>query len=292
MAKGNFRSKFSIRELEELRSLYEGTEVTTEEIGDRFSMSSGALRQFAYRRGWERPAEFYRKGVEPKIIPEPRRETAKLLWDSGESCARVARWIGVSENTAFSLCNKEFGYRNLRVNKQTHFIKRNMEILARYDSGETIEELASRFWLGSKTISTILSKTSKVGMRSLYSKVLSDVVNHTVSNELCKHELVLHSAIVLTAKSQLVGGSYILWPTRGTEPLSSARGISMYLVHVEASYDLTKTGALFGRDRTTVAHACAIVEDRRDDTEFDNSIDQLSIDFRNLACIDTSEKMV
>lgn len=46
----------------------------------------------------------------------------------------------------------------------------------------------------------------------------------------------------------------------------------MYLVHVEASYSLIHTGILFGRDRTTVAHACALVEDRRDDKLFDNAM--------------------
>jgi chromosomal replication initiation ATPase DnaA len=32
---------------------------------------------------------------------------------------------------------------------------------------------------------------------------------------------------------------------------------------------LTEVGHLFDRDRTTVAHACSLVEDRRDDPDFD-----------------------
>jgi hypothetical protein len=32
---------------------------------------------------------------------------------------------------------------------------------------------------------------------------------------------------------------------------------------------------LFGRDRTTVAHACLIVEDRRDDPVFDRILELL-----------------
>jgi hypothetical protein len=38
---------------------------------------------------------------------------------------------------------------------------------------------------------------------------------------------------------------------------------------------LTDTGRLFGRDRTTVAHACCVVEDRRDDPAFDRALDLL-----------------
>jgi hypothetical protein len=34
-------------------------------------------------------------------------------------------------------------------------------------------------------------------------------------------------------------------------------------------------GALFARDRTTVAHACLVVEDRRDDPELDGRLDHL-----------------
>jgi hypothetical protein len=38
---------------------------------------------------------------------------------------------------------------------------------------------------------------------------------------------------------------------------------------------LTEVGAMFGRDRTTVAHACLRVEYRRDDPNFDRALDVL-----------------
>jgi len=41
------------------------------------------------------------------------------------------------------------------------------------------------------------------------------------------------------------------------------------------SLSLTATGRLFGRDRTTAAHACTVVEDRRDDPLFDRALDLL-----------------
>ncbi len=49
----------------------------------------------------------------------------------------------------------------------------------------------------------------------------------------------------------------------------------MYLAHVGCGLSLTQTGRLFGRDRTTVAHACGVIEDRRDDPVFDRVLDLL-----------------
>jgi hypothetical protein len=40
---------------------------------------------------------------------------------------------------------------------------------------------------------------------------------------------------------------------------------------------------VFARDRTTVAHACGLVEDRRDDPAFDRSLDLLEGVLRFLA---------
>jgi hypothetical protein len=39
----------------------------------------------------------------------------------------------------------------------------------------------------------------------------------------------------------------------------------MYLAHVAFGLSLTRVGVCFGRDRTTVRHACALIEDSRDD---------------------------
>lgn len=57
---------------------------------------------------------------------------------------------------------------------------------------------------------------------------------------------------------------------RGRRPVARARQRAMYLAHVAFGLSLTRVGACFGRDRTTVRHACALVEDSRDDpgTEF------------------------
>lgn len=54
-----------------------------------------------------------------------------------------------------------------------------------------------------------------------------------------------------------------------------ARQVAMYLAHVACRMTLTEVGRLFGRDRTTVAHACAVVEDRRDEVALDRALDLL-----------------
>jgi hypothetical protein len=53
--------------------------------------------------------------------------------------------------------------------------------------------------------------------------------------------------------------------TRGRKPVALARQTAMYLSHVAFGLSLSRVGICFGRDRTTVRHACALVEDRRDD---------------------------
>jgi chromosomal replication initiation ATPase DnaA len=52
-------------------------------------------------------------------------------------------------------------------------------------------------------------------------------------------------------------------PTRAWPQAAFARQVAMYLAHVVCGLSLTAVGTLFQRDRTTVAHACGVVEDRR-----------------------------
>jgi chromosomal replication initiation ATPase DnaA len=63
--------------------------------------------------------------------------------------------------------------------------------------------------------------------------------------------------------------------TRRQASTAFARQVAMYLAHVTCGLNLTEVGSLFGRDRTTVGHACGVVEDRRDDPSFDRLMDHL-----------------
>ncbi|MBA4131959.1 MAG: chromosomal replication initiator DnaA [Hyphomicrobium sp.] len=60
---------------------------------------------------------------------------------------------------------------------------------------------------------------------------------------------------------------------RGPARVALARQVAMYLTHVACGLTLTDVGRLFARDRTTVAHACAVVEDLRDDAKFDRVLE-------------------
>lgn len=78
-----------------------------------------------------------------------------------------------------------------------------------------------------------------------------------------------------------VSAEDIALPSRGPAPVALARQVAMYLHHVELCQSLTEVAARFGRDRTTVAHACRIVEDRRDDPAFDGFIGALEAAIRS-----------
>lgn len=63
--------------------------------------------------------------------------------------------------------------------------------------------------------------------------------------------------------------------SRGCAATALARQVAMYLTHVVCGMSLTEVGSLFDRDRTTVAHACGLIEDRRDDPAFDRVLELL-----------------
>jgi chromosomal replication initiation ATPase DnaA len=62
---------------------------------------------------------------------------------------------------------------------------------------------------------------------------------------------------------------------RGSAGAAFARQVAMYLCHVAFEFSLARVASAFGRDRSTVAHACHVIEDRRDATDFDAWINTL-----------------
>ena len=65
---------------------------------------------------------------------------------------------------------------------------------------------------------------------------------------------------------------FLLHHSRCQAPIARARQVAMYLMNTSLSRTMTEIGACFDRDRTTVAYACARVEDRRDDEQFDEEM--------------------
>lgn len=78
--------------------------------------------------------------------------------------------------------------------------------------------------------------------------------------------------------------------TRGQARVALARQVAMYIAHVAYGLTLTEVGDLFGRDRTTVAHACQVVEQRRDSVEFDESVVLLELIVRALSGVQMLEE--
>lgn len=54
--------------------------------------------------------------------------------------------------------------------------------------------------------------------------------------------------------------------------ISRLRQIAMYVAHVVFRFSMRDVGRGFGRDRTTVLYACHMVEDLRDDADFDRIV--------------------
>ena len=71
-------------------------------------------------------------------------------------------------------------------------------------------------------------------------------------------------------------------PGRSSQRIAYARQIAMYLAHVAFGLGFEVIGRAFGRDRTTVAHACKVVEDGRDDVWFDCRVATLESVCRSL----------
>ncbi|MEJ0023711.1 MAG: helix-turn-helix domain-containing protein [Alphaproteobacteria bacterium] len=56
---------------------------------------------------------------------------------------------------------------------------------------------------------------------------------------------------------------------------ATARQAAMYLTDVAFEMSLARVAIAFGRDRSTVAHACHVMEERRDDAEMDAWLDAM-----------------
>lgn len=54
--------------------------------------------------------------------------------------------------------------------------------------------------------------------------------------------------------------------------VSRVRQIAMYVTHTTLRISMHEVGRGFARDRTTVRHACHLIEDMRDDEDFDRTV--------------------
>lgn len=61
----------------------------------------------------------------------------------------------------------------------------------------------------------------------------------------------------------------ILGRARGNAQAAFARQVAVYLCHTAFAWSLSRVAIAFGRDRSTIAHACHAIEDRREEPQFD-----------------------
>lgn len=69
--------------------------------------------------------------------------------------------------------------------------------------------------------------------------------------------------------------------TRCHARAARARQIAMYLAYVAFQWPLARVGQAFGRDRTTAGYACRLVEDLRDNRQFDAKLERLETCLKN-----------
>ena len=90
------------------------------------------------------------------------------------------------------------------------------------------------------------------------------------------------AAIRLVAEARGILPLLLLHPSRCDAPVAEARQLAMYLLHVILQRNYAAIGASFRRDRTTVAHACAHIEDLRDEPGFDCEVAALEGELKAL----------
>jgi len=72
-----------------------------------------------------------------------------------------------------------------------------------------------------------------------------------------------------TAAAFAVPMCELIAASRRAPAAAFARQSAMYLAHVSFGLSFSEVGRGFGRDRTTAAYACRLIEDRRDDPAVD-----------------------
>jgi hypothetical protein len=105
-------------------------------------------------------------------------------------------------------------------------------------------------------------------MRNQISSSASDV---PIRSAACPFSLSLTLAAVAAARRE----GAILAQTRGPAASAYARHLAIYLQHVAFGASISACARFFNRDRASVRHACARIEDARDDPHIDVALTAL-----------------
>ncbi len=83
---------------------------------------------------------------------------------------------------------------------------------------------------------------------------------------------VCRIAAQVTTEMVMIAGHRVQMRRDRRRTLCHIRQIAMYVCHVALQIPMPDIAMAFGRDRTTVSHACHVVEDRRDDPAYDEFV--------------------
>jgi chromosomal replication initiation ATPase DnaA len=104
---------------------------------------------------------------------------------------------------------------------------------------------------------------------------------HPSAPSSCSRRLPISSAQICHGIAELVADGFgldaamMMSPTRGAQRTAYARQVAMYLAHVGFALSFEAIGRAFDRDRTTVSHACRVVENSRDDEKLERRLASL-----------------
>lgn len=101
-----------------------------------------------------------------------------------------------------------------------------------------------------------------------------------------KDEDRAYLAAALTAYALGLRTDAILCAERRSPAEARARHIAMYLLRTALGMSLSRVARAFNRDRTTVSYACNLIEDYRDDPDFDVWVEQLSVGLSSVVVLD------
>ncbi len=91
---------------------------------------------------------------------------------------------------------------------------------------------------------------------------------------------IVAESINLAAEAVNIPAGEITSPVRERAKAAFARQIAIYIAHCTGRIPMGELAAIFKRDRSTVAHAVAAIEDRRDDPFFSAQLDLLEADLK------------
>lgn len=87
----------------------------------------------------------------------------------------------------------------------------------------------------------------------------------------------------LVAQERRVAMTHLLRRSRGSGDAATARQLAIYLAHVVLGRSQDVVAHLFARDRTTVAHSVAAIENLRDDQSVETEIARIEAGFMQAA---------